>query len=474
MKKQDLAGKNVLVMGLGLHGGGVATARYLAEAGALVTCTDLRSAEELASSVAALEGTGVRFVLGEHREEDFDGADLIVKNPAVPAGSPWLAGRTNVETDISLFLRTTDQPILAVTGSKGKSTVVSALYHVLKRNRPGTRLGGNITVSPLSFSHDLAPGDPVILELSSWQLADLRGRGLLKPEAACITNLMHDHQNRYASFADYEADKTVILEGQDAGGFAVLPDDEYGRRWSALASGRIALVRPDAGGAPQESGIVRAWLDGSGRGWISGLPEDQATRGKGGPPEEIVPERLKVPGLPFRLNCLFAAAMARLFGCGAEEVRASLAGFEGVPYRMEMFLESGGIRCYDDTAATIPDAAAAAVRAMDRPVVLIAGGTDKDLDFAPFDEAARIAKGIVLLEGSATDKWLQRLRGLGAEILGVCGSMEEAVSAAAGALSPGDALLLSPGAASFGLFRHEFERGDVFKAVCRHLFGSKG
>ncbi len=443
-------------MGLGLHGGGVATARYLAESGAEVTCTDLRNARDLADSVAALKDLNIRFVLGEHREKDFDEAGIIVKNPAVPSDSPWLKGRKNIETDISLFLKAAESPILSVTGSKGKSTVVSALHHIMKSRYPGTRLGGNITVSPLTFLNELTPKDPVILELSSWQLADLRGRKLLKSRVACITNLMHDHQNRYASFADYEADKIVILEDLDKSGYAVLPDNAYGRKWSSLTKGRTVLIAEEANDAAPKVFFTSG--------------ETAAFRGVDTRMENSVPAELQVPGRPFRLNCLFAAVMAGLFGCDASSVRDSLASFQGVPYRMEMFLDTGGIRFYDDTAATIPDAAAAAVLAMNRPVVLIAGGTDKSLDFAPFDEAARIPKGIILLEGSATDKWLPRLERLNAAVLGICGSMEEAVAAAKKNLTPGDALLLSPGAASFGLFRHEFERGDVFKTVCRKMF----
>ena len=136
MPEINLRGKKALVMGLGLHGGGLESTRYLKRCGAEVTCTDLRDAETLKPTLEALSGTDVRFVLGEHRREDFDQADLIVKNPAVPADSPWLAGRTNVETDISLFLQGTEAPLIAVTGSKGKSTVVSALHNILIREFP--------------------------------------------------------------------------------------------------------------------------------------------------------------------------------------------------------------------------------------------------------------------------------------------------------------------------------------------------
>ncbi|OQX29849.1 MAG: UDP-N-acetylmuramoyl-L-alanine--D-glutamate ligase [Spirochaeta sp. LUC14_002_19_P3] len=452
MAAQSFQGKKIVIMGLGLHGGGAAAARYLAEHGAQVLCTDLRDENTLKASVESLNGLGIRFVLGRHDKKDFDEADIIVKNPAVPIDAPLLAGRKNIETDISLFLQCCRSPLIAVTGSKGKSTAVSLLHHIFRRHYPGTRLGGNITVSPLSFVNELRGDEPVILELSSWQLADLRGRGLLRPKTACITNLMKDHQNRYNTFADYEADKKVIFENSKGEDWCVFLDDPRWN-WALEARGRVLLVGD--GSEPQSP--CAAWLDAKGHGWFR----------EGAQREELLPKALRVPGRPYRLNALFAGAIARLWGMGSESIRAALAEFSGVPYRMECFLEAKGIRFFDDTAATIPDAAAAAVRSFDMPLILIAGGTDKCLDFAPFDAAAAIPKRIIMLQGSASDAWLPRLKALGGAVDGPYGSMEAAVGRAMALAEPGDTVLLSPGATSFGMFNHEFERGDAFKAACR-------
>jgi UDP-N-acetylmuramoylalanine--D-glutamate ligase len=143
------------------------------------------------------------------------------------------------KTDISLFLKSTDAPILAVTGTKGKSTVVTALHNIMKKVHSGACLGGNITVSPLSFLEQLEPNDPVILELSSWQLADLRGLGILRPKVACITNLMCDHQDRYENFEDYEADKLVLLENLGIDDFAVFPNSTDGIKMGRKLRSRI-------------------------------------------------------------------------------------------------------------------------------------------------------------------------------------------------------------------------------------------
>jgi len=452
MGKNRLKGIRALVMGLGFHGGGVETARYLVRMGAEVRCTDLNPEKVIQPSVETLADLDIKFVLGGHRLEDFDWADIIVKNPAVPPSSPWIAERDNVETDLSLFLRDCESPVFALTGSKGKSTAASALLHFLKPHHPGTRLGGNITVSPLAFAHLLKPEDPVILELSSWQLADLQGRGLLRPRIAGITNLMHDHQNRYNTFADYEADKTVIFELQGENDFSVFPDDEYGRKWSKASRAKSYLVRNSE---PRESFFEGSFIDSRQVGYFSG-----GTRR-----EPLIARELRVPGGAFRLNLLFAGTLARLWGLNSKEILEASSSFAGIPYRMEFFLERDGIRYYDDTASTIPEAAASAVLAVNRPVILIAGGADKGLDFSPFDGAARKAKRIIMLAGSATDIWLPHLRAMGLEIEDAKHSMAAAVAAARREAESGDAVILSPGAASFGMFRHEFERGDIFKAL---------
>jgi len=453
MEEIRLRGIRALVMGLGLHGGGVETVRYLVRMGAVVRCTDLNSKKLIRPSIEALSNLDVEFILGEHRSEDFDWADIIIKNPAVPASSPWIAGRNNVETDISLFLKRCKSPVLALTGSKGKSTAVSALLHFLKVRHPGARLGGNITTSPLVFSHLLKPSDPVILELSSWQLADLRGLGLLRPRIAGITNIMHDHQNRYSNFSDYEADKTTIFELQGADDFSIFPDDEYGLRWSAASRAKSYLVRKNE---PREKSFRGSFIGSGELGYFS----DGRER------EPLLAKELRVPGEAFRLNLLFAGTAARLWGLDSQEILEASASFAGIPYRMEFFLEHNGIRYYDDTASTIPNATAAALLAIDRPAILIIGGANKELDFSPFDKLAKKAKRIIMLAGSATDIWLPRLRAMGLKIEDAKHSMAVAVAAARKEAESGDAIILSPGSASFGMFRHEFERGDAFKALC--------
>lgn len=447
-------------MGLGLNGGGLASAKFFAEHGSLVTVTDMKEEEALRGSIEALNGLAIRFVLGRHELSDFSGADLVIKNPAVRPDSPYLQAARQVETDISTFLRLSKAPIVAVTGSKGKSTVTSALYHGLKAAGKKAFIGGNITVSPLSFIDETGPETPVVLELSSWQLADLKGKGVLKPVVAVLTSMMSDHMNRYSSMEEYMADKRLIYADQDSSCYTVCNrDDEWNRSFAAATRGTVRWYS-DAF-AP---GYPGAWLEAaSGRGLFSSGTELEG--------EEILPEKLLVPGHHQRKNLLGAALALRLLGLPAATVSAAMGSFPGVEHRLEFFAEKGGVRWYNDSAATIPQAVAAALSSFDSPIVLITGGSDKNLDFEPLRSPIGKAKAVVLLAGTGSDKMRAMLDAEGKAYAGPFDELEAAVREAAAKAEPGDAVLLSPGCTSFGMFLHEFDRGNKFKECVRAVLG---
>lgn len=466
-----LSGMRVTVMGLGVHGGGLASARFFARHGAEVTVTDLRGSEALAPSIAALEGLPVRFVLGRHETPDFASADLVIKNPAVPVDSPFLsaarARSVPVETDLSVFLSFSRSPLIAVTGTKGKSTTASAIHHGLRRVARGARLGGNITVSPLDFLDDLAPADPVVLELSSWQLGDLAGRGLLAPAVSVLTVLLPDHLDRYPGFDAYLEDKKAVFREQRPGQRAVFNRDDPRQR-DCPAETRAAPFWYSA--SPLPDGLLGAWLDG-GEGRL-----------RAGPGSEIrtVLAGSRLPGGHNRMNLLAAALALSLYGVKAAVVARALAEFTGLEHRLELFHEARGIRFYDDSAATMPHAAAAAIASLAAPVVLVAGGTDKGLDYAPLAAAARRAAAVVLLAGSATDKLRPLLEADGTAAEGPYDTLDAAVRRAleladrlraAAAEGRSVSVVLSPGCASFGMFRDEFDRGRRFKEAVRRLAG---
>jgi UDP-N-acetylmuramoylalanine--D-glutamate ligase len=462
VKPEDIAGLKVTVMGLGLNGGGSASARFFAERGAEVTVTDMKDEAALAESLAELSGLRIRYVLGRHELADFEGADLVIKNPAVRPDSPYILAARAVETDVSVFLRLTKAPILAVTGSKGKSTTASAIHHGLVSAGRKALLGGNITISPLGFLSETGPDTPVTLELSSWQLADMRGSGVLKPRVALITSIMPDHMNRYRSMEEYVADKRLIYADQDATCFTVCNRDDP---WSELFSSETrARVRWYSN---EDRGLQGAWLEGRGpapRGFYAENRESEAR-------EEILGEDLLVPGAHQRKNLLAAALALRLFGIEAGAISRAMSSFAGVEHRLECFAEKNGVRWFNDSAATIPQAVAAALESFEGPVLLITGGTDKNLDFQNVRGAYRRPRQIFLLRGSGSDKLRSILESDGIPFIGPFDDLRAAVAEAASGARRGDTVLLSPGCTSFGMFLHEFDRGRKFKEIVREILG---
>ena len=462
---RDLLGMRATVMGLGLHGGGLAAAQFLIRHGARVTVTDLRDETMLRPSLDRLAGP-VRLVLGRHEEHDFTAADLVIKNPGVPSHSRFLnvaleAG-TPVESDISLFRRLhPGVPVLAVTGSKGKSTTAAALHHALRRWHPDACLGGNISVSPLMFADRLGAATPVVLELSSWQLGDLPDPAALRARVAIITNILPDHQDRYRSMRAYAADKLRIFAGQRAADRAVFGAHTW--RWVERApAARVwHLVDGPLRAADLPAGHAGVEVDGGAL-----RLRDPDTRGIG---SLALPDRL--PGRHNLLN-LAAAALgaAALVGVGElPAVVAALADFGGLEHRLEPVAEWRGIHIVNDSAATMPHATAAALAACAAPVTLIAGGNDKELEFGALrGQLARTATA-VLLAGTATGKLAAALEDGGVPIQGPFDDLRDAVRAALAASAPGGTLLFSPGATSFGMFTHEFERGAAFKHAVRDL-----
>ena len=475
-------------MGLGLHGGGLASARFLLKRGAKVTVTDLRDEKTLLPSIEQLDAAcsvlgceKVRYVLGRHETEDFKNCDFVIKNPGVKRNSPFLQAAKKIETDISLFLSESPARLFAVTGSKGKSCTASALHWIL--NSAGKKgksfLGGNITVSPLTFIDELTEDDDVVLELSSWQLGDLKGRvcadaiPLLKPKAVILTAIMPDHLDYYSSMDDYVNDKRIIYQGQDSGCVTVAGDDSWGKSFRAETKARPLVYNS----SPLQAGISGGWLEG-GSGYARLCGWDCQT-------EEtacLVPDRLLTPGEHQKMNLLSAALAAYSLGVKAQDICDALALFSGIEHRLEFFHEADGTLFYNDSAATIPQAAAACVQALSPqgPLVLVTGGTDKNLDFSPLVNAVSEKNAcadrvcLILLAGTGSEKLAKLLNEAGIAYNGPFDNLEKAVLCAVEKAKNAESAdgkrcaVLSPGCASFGMFLNEFDRGRRWKeAVLR-------
>jgi UDP-N-acetylmuramoylalanine--D-glutamate ligase len=461
----DLRGTHVLVMGLGVHGGGLGVARWLLHQGAQITVTDMADPAALAASVAQLDaaaavlGTTVRYTLGEHRAADFTSAQMVVVNPAVRPDSSWLAlaraAGAMIETEMTLFFRVCPGPILGVTGTKGKTTSTLLLATMLREQFPDTIAAGNLRVSALEALPQITPTTPVVLELSSFQLERL-GQVHLSPRYALITNLSADHINWHGSMAAYAAAKWQIVAHQDSTGVAVLP---YALAGSAagiwhdqpLAGERICFSATEP--------AADAWIDAAGVLRLGERPLLNA-------------DEITLPGQHNRANVLGAAALATKFGVDATALQQAVRAFPGVEHRLELVREINGVRYVNDATATNPAATLVALAAFDAPLVLIAGGADKVLDFSVLGPAIRErVAALVLLEGTATAHLLAAVQADTATppIYGPFSEFTQAVQTAQAVAPSGSIVLLSPGCASFGMFRNEFHRGEAFRQIVQGL-----
>ncbi|MBM4044393.1 MAG: UDP-N-acetylmuramoyl-L-alanine--D-glutamate ligase [Planctomycetes bacterium] len=496
---RDFKGKRVTVMGLGLFGGGVGAARFLAKAGARVTVTDLKPADELAESVAQLSGLPIEFHLGGHREADFSDTDLVVVSPAVPADSPFLdlARQRGVplESEMNLFFRYCRAPILGITGSSGKSTT-TALTHAMLAQWLGSKawLGGNIGRSLLEDLDAIAPDHLVVLELSSFQLQDL-DRLARSPHISVVTNLAPNHLDRHKDLAEYIAAKKTILRHQREGDFAVVTNlapnhlDRHKDLAEYIAAKKTILRHQREGDFAvlnADDREVATW----GRGLKSKTvffsvrsPLKQGACVQNG---QIViadaegthticsASELRLPGPHNLANALAATAAAWLAGARQDDIAHALRTFPGLEHRLEFVAEVAGVRYFNDSKATTPEASCIALRAFDAPIVLIAGGYDKG---APFDafaaECAQRAKHVVLI-GKTAQKIAALIEAKRQGIspsLTLAPSFPSAVAAAKSAAAPGDIVLLSPACASYDMFRNYEDRGNQFKSLVAHFTG---
>ena len=388
---EDIKGKKVTVMGLGLNGGGEAAVRFFLNKGAYVTVTDMKTEEQLKPTIdrlnsdANLDTSRLTYHLGEHLIEDFETADCVIKNPGVKyEGNKYLAAARAIETDLSIFLRFTDCPIIAVTGSKGKSSTVSAIYYGLSEAGYTTFLGGNITVSPLTFFDQVNGDTPAVIEFSSWQLADLRGRGVLRPHISVITKIVPDHQNWYGDMESYVADKRLIYADQTKGDYSIFDSDDWGDRFASETKATVLRYGDKAT-------------------WKLDLGE------------------LLVPGIHMKTNAQNAATVMHRMGIPDDRIKEILGRWPGIDHRLQYFHswktpDGATVKFYNDSCATVPEAAAAATQAFGKPVILMTGGTEKGLELTPLiqtltaPEADTIkVKDIYLLAGTATDKLIPEL-----------------------------------------------------------------
>lgn len=462
-------------MGLGVHGGGLGTAEFFAQQGSKVLVTDIKKQNELSFSVSALKKyKNVSFVLGQHRPEDFTRTDLVIKSPAIPQSSQYLAiakkNKIPIDSDIGIFLEYCPCPIIGITGTKGKSTTASLIYKILHQENDKVFLAGNVRISALSCLSQLGKKSLCVLELSSWQLQDA-AHHKKSPQMAVILNIFPDHLNRHSDFQDYIDAKKLIFKFQRKKDHLILNyDDPVVKSFIEEALSQVSyfgagLNRKKTLNQDQRGAFIR---------------EGECFYGS----EKTA--ILKISEIPLlgdhnQLNVLAAISVAKLMGVKNSTIRKTVLRFRGLEGRIELIKQAGDIDFYNDTTATMPDASVAAIKTLKdkgKKIILIAGGEDKGLDYGELAEVILgEVKSLVLFQGSASDKLMCEIKERRnsrneqqetmALIKDKVSSMKEAVLLALEASGPGDAILLSPGAASFNLFVNEFDRGNQFNQAVK-------
>lgn len=462
---------------VGLAREGTALARFLVERGATVTATDRQSRKALKAQLAALEDLPIRLRLGGHPEEVLE-ADIIFLSPGVPFDSP-LAGEARrrgipLSNETRLFTRLCPAPVVGITGSSGKTTTTSLTGEMLKRSHPGrVWVGGNIGQPLIGHLDEIRAGDRVVMELSSFQLElfgpwekPAKGSGPLfdpagwSPPLAAILNVTPNHLDRHGTMEAYTAAKREIVAYQKSGDAAVLGfDNPVTRGLATDCPGRVVFFG------------TTGWQAGRLEDWGAFLDGQAVTVRVGGEAHRVCHTgELRLRGPHNVENVLAACAIASVAGASLEAIRAAATTFEGLPHRLELVRELDGVRYYNDSIATSPERAIAAMQSFDEPILLLAGGRDKHLPWGDFARLAHRKARHVVIFGEATPIIQRAMQATpGPCQVHLAATLEVATELAAGLARPGDVVLLSPGGASFDAFRDFEERGERFRELVNKL-----
>ncbi|MGA2888390.1 MAG: UDP-N-acetylmuramoyl-L-alanine--D-glutamate ligase [Terracidiphilus sp.] len=449
----ELKGKKVLVVGLGKSG--LAAALFLRHRGALVTVSDVRSAEALAKEIPALIEEGIMVEAGGHGLLTFRRQDLIVVSPGVPLDTPEL---TQVKSfglpvigELELAARFLKGKILAVTGSNGKTTTTTLLGEILSAAGLPTLVGGNIGVPVVALIDSSTDKSWSVLEVSSFQL---ESTDEFHPSIAVILNITPDHLDRHGSFESYARAKERIFAKQTAEDSLVLNADNIPSAEAASRSAArifwFSVEHPVQQGAWLEQGYV-----------VYRATADAATE------KVMLLSAIPLKGAHNVENVLAAVVAARLAGASADVIRKVIEEFRAVEHRLEYVATHNGVEFYNDSKATNVDATAKAIAAFSSGIHLILGGKDKNSDYTQLAELLRERVCAVYTIGAAAAKIESHLRGVVS--IHSCETLDKAINAAASAAHPGEVVLLAPACSSFDQFENYEQRGHVFKDIVKEL-----
>jgi UDP-N-acetylmuramoylalanine--D-glutamate ligase len=469
VRELELAGKRIVILGLARQG--TALARFLVQAGAQVTISDLRDKAALARSLEELEDLPIRYVLGKHPHGLLDRADLLCLSGGVPVDIPIVAEARRrsipLSNDAQVFLERCPAPVIGITGSAGKTTTTALVGEMCRAAGLRTWVGGNIGNPLITDLDRIRPDDWVVMELSSFQL-ELMTVG---PHVSAVLNITPNHLDRHKTMEAYVAAKRNIVAHQTSEDFALLGYDDANAR--ALAIETAAHLLWFSSGAEVDEGAFKT--------------NGELTLRLNGADREICQSSdVRLRGRHNLLNVLAASALAGVAGVPVDVMRQVATTFTGVEHRLEWVRELGGVHWYDDSIATAPERSLAALRSFDESIVLLAGGRDKKLpwdEFASetvqrvrhlitFGEAGTMIARVVEREmegGVRAGKNGSGPSSVRLERITQVQTLEEAVEAAARLSRSGDVVLLSPGGTSFDAFCDFAERGDRFKELVWRL-----
>jgi UDP-N-acetylmuramoylalanine--D-glutamate ligase len=450
----EIAGKKILVVGLARTG--VAVARFLAERGAAVTVTDMKDGAALAPYLEKLAGLDIAYELGRHDEQSFLTADLIVVSPGVPMDiEPLLrarAGKRQVISEIELASRFIAPPMVAITGTNGKTTTTTLTGEIFRACGFSTFVGGNIDPPLINLAISGEQVERVVVELSSFQLEGIES---FRPRVAVLLNITEDHLDRYATFQEYMDAKVRIFENQTEEDFAVLNMDDP--LVAGIAPTLRARIVPFSRQRELSEGVF--------------LRDETIVLRWAGREEAFPTAGYHLKGVHNVENIMAALATTMLLGGAAAPSQAAVAAFRGLPHRMEHVRTVNGVPWYEDSKATNVGSVEKALASFEN-ITLIAGGKDKGGSYLPLAELVRTRVRHMVLIGEARERIARELGHLTDTCL--AGTLEEAVRIAAKETQPGGVVLFSPACSSFDMFRDYAERAERYKALVRALPEGKG
>lgn len=443
----DLKNKNVLVIGLARTG--IATVKTLDRLGASITINDIKKEENVLEELDKLKDIPITYILGSHPEEVLDGVDLVVPNPGVPLDLPILLKARQrgiaIISEVELAFRLTKATIVGITGTNGKTTTTTLTGEIFKNAQRKSYVVGNIGIPVISKALEAEEEDVLICELSSFQLEPTE---LFRPRVCSVLNITPDHLNRHKTMENYIAAKARIFSNQRPEDYTILNyDDEITWHLSRLTK---AIIIPFSRKAILEKGVFVK------DNYIVVKDEEAETK-------VCRINDIAIPGSHNLENALAATAMAWVMGIAIEDIAQTLKSFKGVEHRIEMVDTVKGVRFINDSKATNPDAAIKAVEAVNAPIVLIAGGMNKDNDYTDFIKAFNNKVKHIILLGETKDQIESQAKAQGFYNITKVENLSEAVKVAFNIAREGDNVLLSPACASWDMFESFEHRGKVFK-----------